>query len=158
MLLTCGVGEDSWESLGLQGDPSSQSSRRSILNIHWKDWWWSWSSNTLATWWEDPDSGKDWRQEDKGETEDEMVGWHHGLNGHKFEQALGVGEGQGSLVCCSPWGRTQLSGWTELNWNFGQLLWELREKRGGCDFLQMEKFKLSESGRDSFMIGQQILI
>ena len=48
MVLNCGVGEDSWESLGLQGDPTSQSSRKSVLNIHWKDW--SWNSNTLATW------------------------------------------------------------------------------------------------------------
>ena len=51
----------------------------------------------------DPDAGKDWRQEEKETTEDEMVGWHHWLNGHEFEQALGVGEGQGSLMCCSPW-------------------------------------------------------
>ena len=50
------------------------------------------------------DAGKDWRQE-KGMTEDEMVGWHHWLNGHEFEQAPGDGEGQGSLVCCSPWGQ-----------------------------------------------------
>ena len=53
---------------------------------------------------EDPDAGKDWGQEEKGATEDEMVGWHHQLNGHEFEQTLGDGEGQGSLVCCSPWG------------------------------------------------------
>ena len=51
----------------------------------------------------DSDAGKDWRQEEKGTTEDEMVGWHHWLNGHEFEQASGVGEGQGSLACCSPW-------------------------------------------------------
>ena len=50
MLLNCDVGEDSWESLGLQGDPTSPSWRTSVLNIHWKDWCWSWSSNTLATW------------------------------------------------------------------------------------------------------------
>ena len=50
----------------------------------------------------DPDAGKDWRQEDKGTTEDEMVGWHHRLDGHEFEQALGVGDGRGSLGCCSP--------------------------------------------------------
>ena len=50
MLLNCGVGEDSWESLGLQGDPTSPSWRKSVLNIHWKDWCWSWSSSTLATW------------------------------------------------------------------------------------------------------------
>ena len=51
----------------------------------------------------DPDAGKDWGQEKKGKTEDEMVGWHQRLNGSEFEQALGVGDGQGSLVCCSPW-------------------------------------------------------
>ena len=66
----------------------------------------------------DPDAGKDWRQE-KGMTEDEIVGWHHSLNGHEFEQALGVGGGQGSLVCCSPWvakSQTLLSKWTD--WPF----------------------------------------
>ena len=55
----------------------------------------------------DPDAGKNWGQEGKGMTEDEMVGWlgwHHGLNGCESEQALGVGDGQGSLACCSPWG------------------------------------------------------
>ena len=55
----------------------------------------------------DPDAGKDWRQE-KGTTEDEMVGWHPWLNGHEFEQVLGDEEGQGSLVCCSPWGHKEL--------------------------------------------------
>ena len=55
----------------------------------------------------DPDAGKDWRQEEKGTTEAEMVGWHHRLNGHEFEQALGVGDGQGSPVCCSPRGRKE---------------------------------------------------
>ena len=53
MLLNCGVGEDSWESLGWQGDPTSLSWRKSVLNIHWKDWCWSWNSNTLATWCEE---------------------------------------------------------------------------------------------------------
>ena len=66
----------------------------------------------------DPDAGKVWRQE-KGMTEDKMVGWHHQLNGHEFEQALGVGDGQGSLACCRPWGCKEiwLSDWTELNWD-----------------------------------------
>ena len=52
---------------------------------------------------EDPDAGKNWRQEEKGMTEDEIVGWHHWLHGHEFEQALGVGDRQGSLVCYSSW-------------------------------------------------------
>ena len=51
----------------------------------------------------DTDAGKDWRQEEKGMTEDKMAGWHHWLNGHEFEQTPGDGEGQGSLECCSPW-------------------------------------------------------
>ena len=59
--------------------------------------------------------GKTERQEEKGMTEDEMVGWHHQLNGHEFEQALGVGNGQGSLVCCSPWGRKESDTTEQLN-------------------------------------------
>ena len=57
--------------------------------------------------WKDPDAGKDWGHENKGVTEDEMVGWHHWLNGHKFQQTLGDSEGQGSLACCSPWGHKE---------------------------------------------------
>ena len=63
----------------------------------------------------DPDAGKDWRQEEKGTTEDEMVGWHHQLNGNEFERTPGDDEGQGTLVWCSLWGhksRTWLSNWT----------------------------------------------
>ena len=56
---------------------------------------------------QDSDAGKDWRREEKGTTKDEMAGWHHWLDGHEFEQAPGVGDGQGSLVCCSPWGRKE---------------------------------------------------
>ena len=66
--------------------------------------------------WKDPDAGKDWRQEKKGMTEDEMVGWHHWLDGRDFEQALGVGDGQGSLACCSPWGRKESDTTERLNW------------------------------------------
>ena len=64
----------------------------------------------------DPDTGKDWRLEKKGMTEDEMVGWHHQLNGHEFEQALGVGNRPGSLACCSPWGHKELDMTEQLNW------------------------------------------
>ena len=64
----------------------------------------------------DPDAGKDWRQEKKGITEDEMVGWHHRLDGHEFEQAPGVDDGQGSLVCCSPWDLKESDMTEQLNW------------------------------------------
>ena len=65
----------------------------------------------------DPDAGKDWRQEEKGMTENEMVGWHHRLNGHEFEQAPGVGDRQGSLACCSPWGHKEADTTEWLNWS-----------------------------------------
>ena len=67
---------------------------------------------------EDPDAEKDWGQEEKGMTEFEVVGWHHWLNVLEFEQAPGVGDGQGSLACYSPWGGKELdmTDWTELNW------------------------------------------
>ena len=83
---------------------------------------WSWSYNTLATWckelthWKSPNAGKDWRQEEKGTIEDEMAGCHHRLNGHEFEQAPGVGDGQGSLACCSQWSRKELDTTEWLNW------------------------------------------
>ena len=73
-----------------------------------------------------PDAGKDWGQEEEGTTEDEMVGWHHQLNGHGFGWTSGVGDGQWGLACCSSWGRkkshtkgsdTKWLNWTELNWN-----------------------------------------
>ena len=68
--------------------------------------------------WKDPDAGKDWRQEEKGTTEDEMVGWHHQLNGHEFEHAPGVGNGQGGLACSKFMGSQRVRhNWvTELNW------------------------------------------
>ena len=67
--------------------------------------------------WKDPDAGKDWRQEEKGMTEDEMIGWHHQLDGHEFKQGLGVGDGQRSLAFCSPWGHRVGHDWvTELFW------------------------------------------
>ena len=65
----------------------------------------------------DSDARKDWGQEDKGVTEDEMVGWYHQLNGHEFAQTQGDGEGQGRLVCCSPWGWKELDRTESLNNN-----------------------------------------
>ena len=72
----------------------------------------------------DPYARKDWGQEEKGTTEDEMVGWHHQLNGHEFEQALGVGDGQGSLVCHSPWGGKESD----------TIEWLNNDKKGGREF------------------------
>ena len=71
--------------------------------------------------WKDPDAGKDWGLKEKGTTEDEMVGWHHWLNGHEFWWTPGVGDGQGGLVCCGSWGckesdMTERLNWTHLNW------------------------------------------
>ena len=64
----------------------------------------------------DPDVGRDWGQEEKGTTEDEMVGWHHQLNGHEFELTLGVGAGQGGLACCDSWGYKESDTTEQLNW------------------------------------------
>ena len=90
----------------------------------------------------DSDDEKDWRQEEKGTTEDKVVGWHHRLNGHEFEQAPGVSDGQGGLSCCSPQGHkesdtTELLKWTELksfilwhqhysaSWHLWRVTWRL---------------------------------
>ena len=121
MLLNCGVGEDSWESLGLQGDPTSPFWRRSALGFLWREWCWSWNSNILATsceeltHWKRPWCWEGLGQEEKG-TEDEMAGWHHRLDGHEFEWNPGVGVGQGGLVCCDSWGCKELDTTEQLNW------------------------------------------
>ena len=107
MLLNCGIGEDSWESLGLQGDPTSPFWRRLTLGFLWKEWCWSWNSSTLATSCEELTHWKRlWCGEglgaggEEGTTEDEMAGWHHWLDGRESEWTPGVGDGQGSLECC----------------------------------------------------------
>ena len=64
----------------------------------------------------DPDAGKDWGQEERGTTEDEIVGWHHGLNGHGSGWTQGAGDGQGGLVCCDSWGRKESDTTERLNW------------------------------------------
>ena len=66
--------------------------------------------------WKDPDAGKDWRQEEMGMTEDEMVGWHHQVNGHEFGWIPGVSDGQGGLACCGSWGWKELDMTEWLNW------------------------------------------
>ena len=152
MLLNCGVGEDSWESLGLQGDPTSPSKRKSVLGVHWKDWCWSWNSRTLATWCEELTHLKRlwcWERLKVGGAEDDrgwMAGWHHRLDGLEFERTPGVGDGQRGLACCNSWGlkesdMTEWLDWTELNgagkqWRicFPRLVGE-KGKRKKCLFL-----------------------
>ena len=113
MLLNCSIREDSWESLELQGDkPVNPKGDQSWIFTGRTDA----KAEALILWppdaknwliWKDPDAGKDWRQEEKGTAEDEMVGWHHWLDGHEFEQAPGVDDGQGSLGRYSPWRSTE---------------------------------------------------
>ena len=83
-----------------------------MLKLRWPILWPPNAKNWLIG--KDPGAGKDWRQEEKGTTEDEMVGWHRWLGGHEFKQALGVGDGQQSLACCSPWGYRVGHDWTGL--------------------------------------------
>ena len=102
-----------WESLGLQEDQTSQSYRHQPWTFIGRT-----DAKTVASILQppdtknclrkDPDAGKDWRLEKNGTTEDEMVGWHHRLNEHEFEQVLGVGDGQGRLACCSSRGCKEL--------------------------------------------------
>ena len=118
MLLNCGAGEDSWESLGLQGDPTSpfwdffgRNDAKAETPVLWPPHVKSWLIGTVS------DAERDWGQEKKGMTEDEMAGWHHWLKGRECEWTLGVGDGQGSLVCCDTWGCRVGHDWaTELNW------------------------------------------
>ena len=121
MLLNCGVGEDSWVPWTARRSNESIL-KRSVLVVHWKDYV---EAETPVLWppdaksWlicKDPDAGKDWGQEEKGTTEDEMVGWHHWLNGQEFEWTLGVDDGQGGLAYCSPWGRQESDMTERLNW------------------------------------------
>ena len=122
VLLNGGVGEDSWESLGLQeiqpihpkGNQFWMFIGRTDVESETPIFWPPDEKNWLTG--KDPDAGKDWRQEEKGTTENEMVGWHHWVDGHEFQQAPGVGDGQGSLVCCSPWGQKELDMTEWLNW------------------------------------------
>ena len=128
MLLNCVVGEDSWESLDC----------KEIQSVHPKGYQ-SWvfigrtdaEAETPVLWlphaksWligKDSDAERDWGQEEKGTTEDEMAGWHHWLDGHESQRTPGVGDGQGGLACCGSWGRkesdmTERLNWTELKAN-----------------------------------------
>ena len=105
MFLNCGVGEDSWESLGLQGDPKGDHPGCSLVGLILKLQlqYFGHLMQRLDSL-EKTDAGRDWGQEEKGTTEDEMVGWHHRLDGHEFGWTPGVGDGQGGLACCDSWG------------------------------------------------------
>ena len=109
ILENCGAGKNYWESLGQQRNPLAnpkgnqpwvfigRTDAEAEAPILWPPDAKSWVIG------KDSDAGQDWKQEEKGITEDEMVGCHHGFNGHEFEQTVGDSEGQGSLACCSPW-------------------------------------------------------
>ena len=123
MLLNCGVGQDSWDSKEIKlVNPKGYQSwifiGKTDAEVETPILWPLDMKNGLIG--KDLNAGQDWRKEDKGITKDEMVGWHHWLDGHKFDQAPGVGDGQGSLMCCSPWGHKELDttewlSWTELS-------------------------------------------
>ena len=127
MLFNCAVGEDSWESLDCKETQPVHSKGyqfgifigRTYAEAETPIFW----PPDVKSWliWKDPDSGKDWKQEEKGATEDEIVGWHHRLDGHEFGFVLGVGDGQGSLGYCSTCGHkesdmTERLNWSEMNW------------------------------------------
>ena len=129
MLLNCGVAEESWESLGLQGDPTSQSKRKSVLSVHWKDWCWSWNSSTLATWcqvlthWKRPWCWE--RLRAGGERDDRgWDGWMASLTSTWVEVRSGSWWWTGKPAVLQSIGsqRLQHSWVTELNWTWQWLV------------------------------------
>ena len=127
MLLNCGVGEDSWESLGLweiqpvhsKGDQPWDFFGGNDAEAKTPVLWPPHAKNWLIG--KDFDAGRDWGKEEKGTTEDEMAGWHRWLNGCESEWTPVVGYGQGGLACCNSWGYKELDttewlNWTVLNW------------------------------------------
>ena len=128
MLLNCGAGKDSWESLDCKeiqpvhskGDQPWVFFGRNDAKVETPVLWPPHAKSWLIG--KDSDAGRDWGQEEKGTTEDEMTGWHHRLDGLEFEWTPGDGNGQGGLACCDSWGRKESDtaewlDWTELNWD-----------------------------------------
>ena len=127
MFLNCGVGEDSWESFGLQGDPTSPSQRKSVLNSHWKDWYWSRNSNTLATWCEGLTHLKrpwGWERLKVGEGDDR--GWESWMASVTWWTWVWVGSrdwwwtGRPGVLQSMGLQRLRHDWVTELNWTFQQ--------------------------------------
>ena len=128
MLLNCGVGEDSWESLGLQGDPVSPFWRRSVLGVHWKDWCSSWNCNTLATSWEELTHWKRlwwWEGLGAGGKGDDR-GWNGWMTSPTWWMDMSLSELRELVMDRETWcaaihgvtkSRARLSDWTELNWS-----------------------------------------
>ena len=119
MLSNCGAEEDSWESFASKEikavNPKGNQPWRFTGRIEAEvPIFWPPDVNSRLTG-TDLDAGKDWRQEEKREAEDETVGWPHQLSGHEFGQTLGDSEGQGILACCSPWGHKELDVTEQLN-------------------------------------------
>ena len=160
MLLNCGVGEDSWEYLGLQRNCKSFW-RISVLGVHWKDWCWSWNSNILATWCEQLTHLKRpwcWERLKAGEGGDKgWDGWMASLtDGHEFEWTPGVGDGPGGLVCCNSWGRkesdtTEQQNWTDtyiyylvISANNAETSWGLNRRKSSChvDYIPILSFQV----------------
>ena len=122
MLLNCGVGEDSWEFLNCKeiqpvhpkGDQTwvfiGRTDAEAETPILWPPHEKSWLTG------KDSDVGRDWGQEEKGTTEDEMAGWYHQLDGHEFEWTPGAGDRQGGLACCDSWGHKKSDTTEQLNW------------------------------------------
>ena len=122
MPLNCGTGEDSWEFLDCkeiqpvhsEGDQPwdffGRNDAKAKTPVLWPHDAKSWLTG------KDSDAGRDWGQEEKGMTEDEMAWWHHWLDGREFEWTLGVGDGQGGLACCDSWGRKESDTTEQLNW------------------------------------------
>ena len=119
MLLNCGVWEDSWVPW------TARRSNQSILKEISPKFFGRNDAETLVLWpphakscltGKDSDTGRDWGQEEKGTTEDEMAGWHNQLDGHEFGWTPGVGDGQGDLACCNSWGHKESDTTEQLNW------------------------------------------